>query len=318
MDAEKNKKLQQYAVVLNEQATEAEKSGRAEEASKHYLKLVDVFLVLAAEAQDHNTWQQYIRQAEAYQGRIRALNSKDSTSGSPPAPSTPKREISAPQHNEISANKQNPLKKMFKPFQRVDEELPEIQYKSTQSGQIIQTQEPVNLPARTPSNQVENSVPGEVYQRVLSENKILREKVASYTKESEARISKLEREKADLEARISEMVSRVDYDAMQSEFANMVPRTEYDRLRSELLNSVPKEHYEDLLNRISEMVSKNVYLDAERRVMELQDELKNSLPKKVVEELASEVSLLGLLSEIPMERVQPKEEDVKNEAQQFT
>ncbi|MDG7000197.1 MAG: hypothetical protein JRN15_13920, partial [Nitrososphaerota archaeon] len=69
MDAEKSKKLQQYAVTLNEQAMGEEKSGKVQEAAKHYLKLVDVFLVLAAEAQDHNTWQQYIHQAETYQNR---------------------------------------------------------------------------------------------------------------------------------------------------------------------------------------------------------------------------------------------------------
>ena len=319
MDAEKNKKLQQYAVVLNEQATEAERNGKAEEASKQYLKLVDVFLVLAAEAQDHNAWQQYIRQAEAYQSRIRALNSKDPGAGSAPTATALKREIPGPaQQTDTTANKPSPLKKMFKPFQRGDETPPEIQHKQPpQSRQIVQAQEPANLPTRSTQNQVENSVPAEVYQRVLSENKILREKVASYTKESEERISTLEREKADLETRISEMVSREDYDAMQSEFAKMVPATEYDRLRGELLNSVPKEHYDDLLNRISDMVSKNVYLDAERRVMELQDELKNSVPKKVVEELASEVSLLGLLSEIPMQKVEPKEEVVENEARQL-
>ena len=73
MDVEKNKKLQQYAVALTEQAKEEERSGKSDEAIKHYLKLVDVFLVLAAEAQDHNTWVQYIRQAEAYQTRTKTL-----------------------------------------------------------------------------------------------------------------------------------------------------------------------------------------------------------------------------------------------------
>ena len=73
MDAEKNKKLQQYATILTDQAKEAERTGKPEDAIKHYLKLVDVFLVLASEAQDHNTWLQYIRQAEAYQTRIKSL-----------------------------------------------------------------------------------------------------------------------------------------------------------------------------------------------------------------------------------------------------
>ena len=77
MDAEKNKKLQQYATILTDQAKEAEQSGKSDDAIKHYLKLVDVFLVLASEAADHNTWLQYIRQAEAYQTRIRSLVPKD-------------------------------------------------------------------------------------------------------------------------------------------------------------------------------------------------------------------------------------------------
>ena len=76
MDEEKNKKLQQYAVVLTAQAEGEERSGKHDEAIKHYLKLVDVFLVLAAEAQDHNTWLQYIRQAEAYQGRTKVFGPK--------------------------------------------------------------------------------------------------------------------------------------------------------------------------------------------------------------------------------------------------
>ena len=73
MDEDKSMKLQQYAVALTQQAEGEERSGKSEEAIKHYLKLVDVFLVLAAEAQDHNTWLQYIRQAEAYQTRTRTL-----------------------------------------------------------------------------------------------------------------------------------------------------------------------------------------------------------------------------------------------------
>jgi hypothetical protein len=305
MDAEKSKKLQQYAVVLNEQATEEEKNGKTEEASKKYLKLVDVFLVLAAEAQDHNTWQQYIRQAEVYQGRIRALIPKDQQGGLP-QPTSQRTEVPMRAQSDSPVAKPSPLKKMFRPFQKSEDELPEIASKTPKPTPSLATPSPVPQRATTP---IESSVPGEVYQRVLSENKLLRDKITAFTKESEDRITSLEREKSELEARISEMVPRADYDTMQSEFANMVPRTEYDRIRRELLNTVPKEHYDDLLNRIAEMVPKKVYLDTERKVMELEDAIKNSIPKKVVEELASEVSLLGLLSEIPMQRVEPLEEE---------
>ena len=124
MDAEKSKKLQQYAVALNEQATGEEKSGKVQEAAKHYLKLVDVFLVLAAEAQDHNTWQQYIHQAESYQNRARSILPKDQQviptaavrQELPPAPL---------QRNDVVQNRLNPLKKIILPFQKGEALLPD-------------------------------------------------------------------------------------------------------------------------------------------------------------------------------------------------
>jgi hypothetical protein len=311
MDAEKSKKLQQYAVVLNEQAAQEEKNGRAEEATKLYLKLVDVFLVLAAEAQDHNAWQQYIRQAEAYQARVRDLN-KDGGASQTVAP--PKREVpnqlqEGGSGNADSSQKPSPLKKMFRPFQRT-EDTAESLPRPTSSRQAPQQQPQPALgsPVSPRLTAAESAVPAEVYQRVVSENKILRDKINAYSKESEEKIASLQNQKGDLEARVSEMVPRADYDAMQAEFANMVPRTEYNRLRSELLNSVPKEHYDDLLNRIAEMVPKKVYLDAERKIMELEDTIRNSVPEKVMDDIASEVSLLGLLSEIPMEKGQEEEQ----------
>jgi hypothetical protein len=318
MDAEKSKKLQQYAIVLNEQATQEEKNGRAEEATKLYLKLVDVFLVLAAEAQDHNTWQQYIRQAEAYQARIRDLN-KDGGGSQTVVPQ--KREVPNPPQeigsgNSDSSQKPSPLKKMFRPFQK-NEDTGESQQKTATPRQALQQQpqSAVASPVSPRISAAESTVPAEVYQRVVSENKILRDKINAYSKESEEKIASLQNQKRDLEARVSEMVPRSDYDAMQAEFANMVPRTEYNRLRSELLSSVPKEHYDDLINRIAEMVPKKVYLDAERKIMELEDAIRNSVPKKVMDDIASEVSLLGLLSEIPMEKGQEEEQQQQQTVQ---
>jgi hypothetical protein len=312
MDAEKSKKLQQYAVVLTQQAEGEERSGKQDEAIKHYLKLVDVFLVLASEAQDHNTWLQYIRQAEAYQSKTRALVPKDQPeSGSRNAASS-QRELSNGLHNSESApNKLNPLRKMLKPFQRSEGE-----GNDTGSGTITRelnhpTQSVIpNQPPTRISPNVSDGGPisPEVYQRVLSENRILRDKVSSMAKDVDEQIAILERRNKEMEQKISEMVPRADYDSLQSEFYNSVPKIEYERVKAELLDSVPKAHYDDLLNRISNMVSKQTYLDAERRAMELEDQIKNLIPKKVIEDLASEISLLGLLSEVPLTKNEKAED----------
>jgi ribosomal protein L17 len=288
MDEEKSKKLQQYAVALTEQAKEEERNGKSEEAIKHYLKLVDVFLVLAAEAQDHNTWVQYIRQAEAYQSRTRTLIPNGQQA--PTKNQSGNQQIAATENGEGSPHALNSLKKMLKPFQRTEE---------------VQEAKPTIVPQRpavqTPKPPAE-AVSPDVYQRALTENKILRDKVSTLVKEKDDQISTLERKCKDLEAKISEMVPRADYDSLQAEFYNTIPKVEYDRVKSELLNSVPKAHYDDLLNRACEMVPKQAYLEAERRSMALEEMVKNSIPKKVIEDLASEVSMLGMLSEVPLEK----------------
>ncbi len=298
MDAEKSKKLQQYAVTLNEQAMGEEKSGKVQEAAKHYLKLVDVFLVLAAEAQDHNTWQQYIHQAETYQNRARSILPKDQQVIPPPAirqdlPPAPL------QRNDVLQNRLNPLKKIIHPFQKGEALLP--------NPPTDEPSRPIPLEQKTPSVPLD-SIPAEVYQRTVAENKLLREKVSLITKETEERILALQKENGELQKRISEMVPRADYEMLQGEFTNMVPRAEYDRVRAQFLNMVPKEHYDELLNRISQMVPKQDYLDAERRVLQLEDAARSSVPKKVIDDLAAEISMLGVLSEVPMESEEEQNE----------
>jgi hypothetical protein len=304
MDAEKNKKLQQYAVALTEQAKEEERAGRSDEAIKHYLKLVDVFLVLAAEAQDHNTWVQYIRQAEAYQSMTRALI---------PNGQQGKQHAEGVEDGDGSLHKLNPLKKILKPFQRNEEETHDTKVPIPTQRLAVPTQQPL----RTPNNPTD-TVSSDVYQRVLSENKMLRDKISALTKGKDDQATTMERKCRELEAKISEMVPRADYDALQSEFDNSVSKAEYNRVKAELLNSVPKAHYDDLLNRIAEMVPRQVYLDAERRSLELEEMVKNSIPKKVIEDLASEVSLLGMLSEVPLEKVTETKEKTEVQHDEMT
>ncbi|MDG6904337.1 MAG: hypothetical protein JRN20_00970 [Nitrososphaerota archaeon] len=301
VDAEKSKKLQQYAVALTEQAKEEERTGKSEEAVKHYLKLVDVFLVLASEAQDHNTWVQYIRQAEAYQSRTKALipnGQKDRASKEASSiASSGGAAVDSVQH-------QSPLKKILKPFQRSA-----VETHDAEEASVFTARSTADSPDPKALTTVTESVSPEIYQRVISENKILRNRISTLAKEKDDLIVVLERKCKELEARISEMVPHEDYDSLQSEFYNSIPKVEYDRVKSELLNSVPKGHYDDLLNRVAEMVPRQVYLDAERRCLALEEMVKNSIPKKVIEDLASEISMLGVLSEVPLEKPEETKEN---------
>ena len=99
-------------------------------------------------------------------------------------------------------------------------------------------------PAKVSTSGAADIVSSEVYQRVLSENKILRDKISALTKAKEEQIASMEKNYRELEVKISGMVPRADYDALQSEFDNSIPKTEYERVKAELLNSVPKAHYD--------------------------------------------------------------------------
>ena len=220
MDAEKNKKLQQYATILTDQAKEAEQSGRSEDAIKHYLKLVDVFLVLASEAPDHNTWSQYIRQAEAYQTRIRSLVPKDQGPQDlmgriPPPPNERNNSLnvrrlepitqqsSSPQPIPTTTNtRSSPITKILKPFQNR-----EIEGDPTTNLSGMRQTVPTPIPPpimqqplppatlskpSTPQVEEKSPVPHELYERALSENRILHERLQSIVKETDDKAAFLE------------------------------------------------------------------------------------------------------------------------------
>ena len=119
---------------------------------------------------------------------------------------------------------------------------------------------------------------------------MLRDRISALTKEKDEQIAALEKSHRDLEETISGMVPRADDDALQAEFDNSIPKIEYERVKSESRAPVPKAHYDDLLNRIADMVPKQVYLDAEAGREQLQDMVKNSIPRKVIQDLASDIS----------------------------
>jgi hypothetical protein len=353
MDAEKNKKLQQYATILTDQAKEAEQAGKSDEAIKHYLKLVDVFLVLASEASDHTTWMQFIRQAEAYQTRIRSLVPKDQPTQDigariPPPPSErglPSVNVRRPEP-VVSTNMGNPqgipppttvrtspISKILKPFQggrEIGNPLEEYSSNNLQTPNLRQ-QVPPQTPAVTPVNSpqlvsqkpvaapVEERppVPHEVYDRALSENKVLHERLQTVMKETDEKIAFLESRSRELEDRIAMMVPKMDYDQLRLEFENMVPKHEYDRLKTELTNTVPISHYDQLLDRIANMVPREIYMNSERRILELEDNLRRSVPLAVIDDIANEVSYVSILAEVPpivndTSKKEGKEEDAED------
>jgi len=338
MDAEKYKKLQQYATILTDQAKDAEQSGKSEDAIKHYLKLVDVYLVLASEAPDHNTWMQHIRQAEAYQTTIRSLVPKDQAtqdivSRIPPPPAERDQGVGKRPDlgvSRIGANSQTitpsstprsgSISKIFRPFQSGKETtLQEDLITSTgltgpaniarQSSSLVGTTTQVQ-PQTIASNQSTQKVvppqvderlpvPHELNDRALSENKILHERLQSIVKESDDKVAFLESRNRELEDRVAMMVSKEDYDQLREEFENTVPKHEYDRLKTELSNTVPVTHYDQLLDRIANMVPREIYMASVKRVLELEDSLRNSVPFTVIEDIANEVSIVSILAEVP-------------------
>jgi hypothetical protein len=330
LDAEKNKKLQQYATILADQAKDAERTGKPEDVIKHYLKLVDVFLVLASEAPDHNTWLQYIRQAEAYQTRIKSLVpnqfvAPDISGRIPPAPDersaiappAPRREIS-PTENNSPTQLGNPAKtgalnKFLKPFQRGDLEesapasvnpvqnkvqpAPQVQPRPQVTSPPPQSQiSPSATPARTEDK---GPIPHELYERSLSENRILHERLQAIVKETDEKIAFFESRTRELEERIALMVPKIDYESLRAEFQNTVPKHEYDRLKTELAGTVPISHYDQLLDRISGMVPRELYVTSEKRVLELEDLLRRSVPFTEIDELANEVAFMSIVAELP-------------------
>ncbi len=75
--------------------------------------------------------------------------------------------------------------------------------------------------------------------------------------------------------------------------------TSTDRLRTELANTVPISHYDQLLDRIANMVPREIYMSSERRILELEDSLRHSVPFAVIDDIANEVSYVSILAEVP-------------------
>jgi len=101
---------------------------------------------------------------------------------------------------------------------------------------------PVSAGNPKSSGDDKSSIPHELYDRSIAENKILQEKLSAVMKDRDEKIAAYESRNRELEETISTMVSRQDYDLLRNEFDKMIPRHEYDRVRNDLSNSVPLSH----------------------------------------------------------------------------
>ncbi len=73
MDAANLKKLQDYAAYLAKQAEKEEADGKTSDATKSYLKLIDVLLLLGRESKDQQTFLRYTSSAEFYKKKVKGL-----------------------------------------------------------------------------------------------------------------------------------------------------------------------------------------------------------------------------------------------------
>jgi chromosome segregation ATPase len=117
----------------------------------------------------------------------------------------------------------------------------------------------------------EGTVPRQVYEQSLSVSKSLEENVRTITEQKNAEIKTLEMRNHDLLEKMSGMVPRSDYLAIQGQLADTIPRIKH----------------EDDMQRMRDQNSR-----AEARISELETTLEHSVPKAEFVELMKEVSTL--------------------------
>jgi hypothetical protein len=338
LDPVRQEKLQGLARALASQAQQAEKDGNTDDAAKSYVKLVDILLLLARESEsDHVLWSKYTKQAEAYQARVKTMISSGrisdavksgSSAGATSAPSG-----NTSHQNNSQGPKESPLKKILKPFQRseaMDEQQvqlmrPPKQLEEEETEKIHLVGEKMNQTSDSPSsrfiqdrgiagsNQEQSesqvfqlqtrisAIPYELFEQIREEKNNLQETVAALNKEKEELSSALNAKRRELEQLKSNTVPLSDYQSLQAQVqSNQVARGEIEQLQKQLSSSVPRSQYDQLLNKISEMVPRSIYVEAEVRATKLELELRDMVPRHVLDNLASEVSLISTLSTIPL------------------
>ena len=103
----------------------------------------------------------------------------------------------------------------------------------------------------------------------------------------------------ELEAKISGMVDRAEFETLQARYEQLknstVPKDDYTALQSQFTNFVPKQTFEDMQRTFRETtVPREQLAAAEGRLQELEQRLANSVPRSDHEELLTTItSMIG-------------------------
>lgn len=290
MDAAKLKKLQDYSVILTQQAESKEAQGNKNEAVKDYVKLVDVLLLLANESKDHPSWQQLVNRAEYYQKKVRTMVDPERKSPTPIEMKQQPEKLSINEGDDKPASESsssfNPFRKLPSLMGRKSETKSSIENNSSSTGVSTTTVvsswandlDPKALSIKAnpvqsavPENEV---VPRTLYSQVLEEKAALQRQVESLRDREREFLVAIEEKEREFSQRISQMVPRSEFEELKGKLAESVPRSEYEQALT--ISAIPKERYMELHNQLGE----------------LQNKLQNSVSRALIDDLAEYVSFL--------------------------
>jgi hypothetical protein len=323
LDSAKLKKLQDYSVILTQQAESKEAQGSRNEAAKDYVKLVDVLLLLANEAKDHPTWQQLISRAEFYQKKARTMVDSDQANANQRTlpnqtkqlEQTPERTLpNAAQEkplldSTISATTFNPLRRLI--GRKVETKSPAEINNSFYTGTTVTpttispalprdnefklSSSPI-LPGNLTStqsisqtNNVDESVPRSIYSQLLEEKAALQRQVESLRNREREYLATLEQKEREFSERIAQMVPRSEFEELKIRLANTVPRSQYDEALA--VSAIPKERY----------------LEIQAQLGQLENKLQNTVSRALMDDLAEYVSFLASTVSTPSEYDEEKQ-----------
>jgi hypothetical protein len=296
MDSAKLKKLQDYSVVLTQQAESKEAQGSKSEAVKDYVKLVDVLLLLANEAKDHPTWQQLISRAEFYQKKARTMVDPDQKPSNPyETNQSEKLSVNESQEKQQSESSSfNPFRKLPSLIGRKSDARSSLENNSTAAGTstaVISSwakdldpkalsvstsaqgqQQITSVETAKPENE---AVPRALYSQLLEEKAALQRQVESLRNREREYLATIEAKEKEFSERISQMVPRSEFEGLKGKLADSASRLEYDKALT--IAAIPKERYTEL----------------QTQLVDLQNKLQNSISRALLDDLAEYVSFLA-------------------------
>ncbi|HZW56675.1 MAG TPA: hypothetical protein VFF30_10345 [Nitrososphaerales archaeon] len=172
---------------------------------------------------------------------------------------------------------------------------------STQQQQLQITQPPATAQISQEAAAEAALIAEQRYQKVASENKNLRERLESVTKERDELVLLLESRIKEFQTKIASMVPKTEYDSLAQAhlLSQQASKAEIERLEARLGSSVPKAQFDQLLAMVSAMVPRDLYIQAEVRAARLESDLRNALPRNLIDSLATDVSIISALAAIP-------------------